>query len=418
MNLRINNIGIIENAEIQINGITVIAGENGTGKSTIGRALYAVFNSFHNIQTRINREQIDKVESILDRLFTEDENERLFETGFDMSSIAEAVVNQKDLLINDQEKLESIIENYDEDLLEDISDEERREAYSKIQNVLNVPSQTIMNALVGKIFQAEFNGQTGNIYNKADSRIQLEIKDSKIDLLINSSGQIITKSFFNLYVEAIYLDDPMILDEVRAIGRYHTNYENHRTRLRNLLGDTYIQGSVVNEILTNEKLNRVYQKVSSVCEGIVVRQRGFSFGYRKNDDRQTLSVANLSTGLKTFVILKTLLIRGLLEENGTIILDEPEIHLHPKWQLLFAEMIVLLHKEFEMHILLNTHSPYFLRAIQVYSEQYGVMDKCNYYLAKTDGQKATITDVTDCIEKIYEKLYIPLQSLEDLRWKG
>ena len=294
MNLRINNIGIIENAEIQINGITVIAGENGTGKSTIGRALYAVFNSFHNIQTRINREQIDKVESILDRLFTEDENERLFETGFDMSSIAEAVVNQKDLLINDQEKLESIIENYDEDLLEDISDEERREAYSKIQNVLNVPSQTIMNALVGKIFQAEFNGQTGNIYNKADSRIQLEIKDSKIDLLINSSGQIITKSFFNLYVEAIYLDDPMILDEVRAIGRYHTNYENHRTRLRNLLGDTYIQGSVVNEILTNEKLNRVYQKVSSVCDGIVVRQRGFSFGYR----RKSREAAKPSRGCK------------------------------------------------------------------------------------------------------------------------
>ncbi len=33
-------------------------------------------------------------------------------------------------------------------------------------------------------------------------------------------------------------------------------------------------------------------------------------------------------GLKTFVILKMLLTSGVIERNGTIILDEPEIHLH------------------------------------------------------------------------------------------
>ena len=60
--------------------------------------------------------------------------------------------------------------------------------------------------------------------------------------------------------------------------------------------------------------------------------------------------------MKTFLIIKTLLINDVIQSNGTIILDEPEIHLHPEWQLLFAELIVLIQKEFGMHILLNTHT--------------------------------------------------------------
>ena len=79
---------------------------------------------------------------------------------------------------------------------------------------------------------------------------------------------------------------------------------------------------------------------------------------------------NLSTGLKSFVIIKRLLENGNIDENGTIILDEPEIHLHPEWQLKFAEIIVLMQKEFNTNILLNTHSPYFLNAIEVYSRKY------------------------------------------------
>ena len=70
-------------------------------------------------------------------------------------------------------------------------------------------------------------------------------------------------------------------------------------------------------------------------------------------------MGNLSTGMKNFVILKQLLQNGSIDENGIVILDEPEIHLHPEWQLKFAEIIVLLQIEFGVHVLLNTHSPYF-----------------------------------------------------------
>ena len=55
MRIRIRNIGKIVDADIQIQGITVIGGKNGTGKSTVSRALFSMFNSFHEYATQIRR---------------------------------------------------------------------------------------------------------------------------------------------------------------------------------------------------------------------------------------------------------------------------------------------------------------------------------------------------------------------------
>ena len=44
MKLKISNFAKIEEADIKIDGITVICGDNDTGKSTIGKILFSIFN--------------------------------------------------------------------------------------------------------------------------------------------------------------------------------------------------------------------------------------------------------------------------------------------------------------------------------------------------------------------------------------
>ena len=134
-------------------------------------------------------------------------------------------------------------------------------------------------------------------------------------------------------------------------------------------------------------------------------------------DGFSLNVKNLSAGLKTFTILKELIIKNVIKQNGTIILDEPEIHLHPAWQLVLAKLIVLLQIEFDLHILLTTHSPYFLNAIETYADKYDVKDKIKYYLSEELENRVTFYDVTNNIEKIYLLLAKPLQVLEDMRYE-
>ena len=157
-------------------------------------------------------------------------------------------------------------------------------------------------------------------------------------------------------------------------------------------------------------------KIALVTDGQFAKDDSGIDSFIESGISRPIHLVNLSTGLKTFVITKRLIENGSIEENGVLILDEPEIHLHPKWQLIFAEVLVLLQKEFNLNILLNTHSPYFLSAIEVFSKKHDVQDKCKYYLSDVDTTGVIIKDVTDCTELIYEKLADPLQLLENMRY--
>lgn len=54
MKLHLKNIGILRNAVIEAAGITVVAGESNTGKSTFGKALFAVFSALHAFPKRVS----------------------------------------------------------------------------------------------------------------------------------------------------------------------------------------------------------------------------------------------------------------------------------------------------------------------------------------------------------------------------
>ena len=54
MRLKLQNIGIIEEADINIDGITLIAGQNDSGKSTVGKVLYALIRGVNIDEDRFN----------------------------------------------------------------------------------------------------------------------------------------------------------------------------------------------------------------------------------------------------------------------------------------------------------------------------------------------------------------------------
>ena len=77
----------------------------------------------------------------------------------------------------------------------------------------------------------------------------------------------------------------------------------------------------------------------------------------------------------------------------------------------------MLQKEFNLHILLNTHSPYFLNAIQVYAAKHTISNKCKYYLSENRDDYSEINDVSNDIDKIYKKLAEPFQKLENQKYE-
>jgi predicted ATP-dependent endonuclease of OLD family len=133
--------------------------------------------------------------------------------------------------------------------------------------------------------------------------------------------------------------------------------------------------------------------------------------------KKPVPLSSVSAETKTFLIIKRLLELGEIKERNILILDEPEIHLHPAWQLQFAEILVLLQKEFNLTILLTTHSPYFLNAVEVYGEKHGIKERIEFYLAESNGDISDVRDVTDNIDTIYKQLAMPFQKLEDTAYE-
>lgn len=48
-----------------------------------------------------------------------------------------------------------------------------------------------------------------------------------------------------------------------------------------------------------------------------------------------------------------------------IAIEEPEIHLHPKYQSLLADMFVEAYQKYNIHFIIETHSEYLIRKLQV-----------------------------------------------------
>ena len=414
MKLSIRNVGKLKEADVEINGITVITGENDTGKSTVGKVLWSVFNGFYEIDEKVYNEKVSELEKIIDEIIKENVYKNLstdYNSFFEIFNSTREKIAIEFLKGNknySEDEIKIIINNYKKDLkIENISN-----FVQEINETLKISDKEIIKVIVSRVMNKEFHNQINAVFSKEKmniGEINLKIKDKEIDLKIENNEISDVQNYFLINKETMYIDNPFILDS------YDFEDENHQTHLAtNVFSEN--ENSVISEIKVKKKLNNIYQKLNSVLSGEILENKNSKFVYRKNGE--DIDLKNLSTGLKTFAIIKMLLQNGTLEENGTIILDEPEIHLHPEWQLKFAELIVLLQKEFGMHILLTTHSPYFLNAIEVFSERHKIDDKCKYYVAENEGNSSIIKDVTGNTREIYRKLARPIQDLENIRYSS
>ena len=411
MELKIRNVGKIDSADIEIKGITIIAGLNGTGKSTVSRSLFAMFHSFSNMSRRINWEK----QYAIERLFFSSnyflEIYFLTEGDKNIEEISAVLAGK-----TDKKNVHDILVRYfnNHELVEEVID--------KIIKINSATDESLQNEIISEIFLDEFNGYITNIRSHKDSQIELKIKDFKIKILFNNNDELLeVKERKELEHEIVYIDDPFIIDfhNIRKDGETNSllsrtsgNTTNHR---RSLLSH-YMNNkalTLVDKANLKDRLTLVYKKINNILGSDMSLFETNNDGMSRVTRTKGLSLDSLSSGMKTFYLIKSLIDNGTIVQNGTLILDEPEVHLHPDWQVTLAEVIVLLQREMGLHILINTHSPYFLRAIEVFSGKYDTEDVVKYYLSYNEGDNARMKDVTFNISEIYKVLSGPLQRIEN-----
>ncbi len=414
MRIRLENIGKVKRADIELAGITVIGGENNTGKSTIGKALFAFFNAFYNKQEKIQKEYEKILEGLLISYMRQNPHNGsgvFHQEEFlskNITKITHDFLKTKETTNTGTQSIEDFLDNLSQNF--QLNSTNFNELKQQLLAILAIDDSEIITRIFQDILNREFNNQINNIYHEEKGTITIKIKDTTIAVVIDRNRVTTAQVPFNIHTEVIYIENPFVLDSLN--NRQNLNGMDHSVQLLNKLQIKQDDG-IIQEILTDKKLSRIFEKMNTVCSGSMISEDGeFKYKTAKNA-AESLDIRNLSTGLKAFVIIKKLLQNGSLKEKSLLILDEPEIHLHPEWQLVFAEIIVLLQKEFSMHILINTHSPYFLEAIEVYTKKHNI-SKYNYYLANSLSEfEYEIKEITGNTELIYQKLSQPFQKLED-----
>ncbi|OUT19067.1 AAA family ATPase [Campylobacter concisus] len=69
MQIDIKNIGLIKNASINLNGLTIIAGENDSGKSTIGKILFSIVKAISRHKEEFEEDRENNIRNIVENIY-------------------------------------------------------------------------------------------------------------------------------------------------------------------------------------------------------------------------------------------------------------------------------------------------------------------------------------------------------------
>ena len=166
----------------------------------------------------------------------------------------------------------------------------------------------------------------------------------------------------------------------------------------------------------NYKLDKFNDKLISLLGGFIYyNNEKDEFFFKKGNEDYPMN--NTASGVKQLGIIQMLLSNRKLTEHSFLIMDEPEVNLHPEWQVEFAEIIVLMIKELNISIFINTHSPQFIEALEVYSAKYELSDETTFYLSKeSESGKFDFKEILrDDLVILYNNLGNPYNTINKIR---
>lgn len=424
MELKLKYVNRIKSAEMKLNGLTVVVGPNNSGKSTIGRTLYSVVKAIANTKMVSEDDNEARLRRHIDSLYSRLRGLRLgggrenLTSSFPRNSIdflsqlkdsADALgfIKERMSFVNDLD----IVPRQKKLLIEDmtnigicLTNKENPAANLRTELQYLIESE-FLNA-----FCSAGEGNTlVELYSEGTSKIEFTARQNSVNTVrYDDSG----------FVEdATYIESPLYIHLIDAIMRSR-NYRETEGYLGmfNTMVPSHIKDMA--EKIMNAARHPIDQKtfslmdVSSIIGGKFVYDRdSHQIVFKEGNNR--FNTINVASGIKCFGIIDLLETANFIGPNRLLIWDEPENHLHPEWQVVFAEKLVKLASE-GVPVLVTTHSPYFLQSIRYHSGQEKLTNYVNYYMPEVgEDQLATVIDVTDDLTGVFERLTEPLGAVMD-----
>lgn len=208
-----------------------------------------------------------------------------------------------------------------------------------------------------------------------DDNLEIQLQDEPEPLELKDATFIETPLILN-YHDLLSRSQTMLEVGRRTAGRTGLSYTTLHTKD---LFDKLLVPALPTDLLSADR-HKQAGKLQSIIDGSINysrKQRDFVF----QRDNESISIKNTASGIKVFGLLQILLNNEIIGKNTMLIFDEPENHLHPKWQLKLAEFLVYLASQ-GVYVLVSSHSPYMIEALKRYADRDGLKDQQGFFLAK------------------------------------
>lgn len=158
-----------------------------------------------------------------------------------------------------------------------------------------------------------------------------------------------------------------------------------------LLASALLKGEDQSYVVNGVSLWLARMKVADKLE---VRQQGRSNRYELIVHRDGIACNLRDVGIGISQVLPVLVVSYFAPSGSTIILEEPEIHLHPLAQSVLAELFVTISRERNVRFIVETHSEHLFRRMQTLlaKQEISTADSAMYFVER-DGQAAQLREL-------------------------
>lgn len=432
MKLKLHNILKIEDADIEIGGLTVLTGENNSGKSTVGKILFSILKAANNVR------QVDKMKTVslirtelisLKRMFHRSENASVLDDIQSLSlNLVDKLIDVNDLRQNleiEAEKrgfssrmvamirtrlsrIEAFIVKLDKPEVA-VKDEFESIAKSEFMETLN--SYGSINS--GILFHDDTTDADG-------SYIEISLYDGKVDnvrLWGNSSLEDVTYIESPLYLHilnTLRLTSSIPTTSLRGLPSY-LRRESIPYHLADMADKILSSSDELLDLFNHDLFGSDYStqldEINSVIGGeFVINSKTKQLSFKENG--HVVPPISVASGIKSFGVLQRLIQTDSISTFKMLIWDEPEIHLHPEWQIVFCKLIIELVAK-GIPIVVSSHSPYFVQALRYFASAKGIEKDVKYYMAEESNKTklSTVKEVTNDLNRVFTLLAAPLRDI-------
>lgn len=413
LKFKVQGLGKIENAEINISPLTVITGPNGTGKSFFTKLAYSIFrvieesSKYERIHHYISSD-LQSISNLKERIDFENEHLsfllKVEEKYKEVKNLIDSSPNGK---IDDPvtlNKIKIVIDSLsqyfdkkvDNPFLTQIIHIDSINSYLKDKGMYSsseldlfhsllktigcgygcitiftldniMPYNHIVNSCLIDEIKENFQVpmvedlqalNSDNIKISLENHFDLKISSEKPSISITPKNL----GFFKMKPSSVFFESPAywrvreaLLDaKRRSSNDFLTGVPKYFFDLDSSLGK---KSKVESELL------HVYESIKAELMGEFIFESG-NISFKDASSNKNISKNLVSFGMTNLGMLNALIRNNVIKKGSYVFIDEPETNLHPDWQVLMIQSLVALSKA-GVNVIITTHSTEILKYIEV-----------------------------------------------------